>query len=132
MGYIQEREQAVLMRIASARRRTREWRDGSGMQLTAQTSFYREMEELDRIHRALKSLIPNYHQRFVRCASCGNTFNDEGSYLAHWQYGLAGAIECVRVPSLLEARGFRAESYQHQDDIHPMWVYQNCISERTE
>jgi hypothetical protein len=44
MGYIQEREHAVLMRIASARERTREWRVGSGMQRTAQANFYREME----------------------------------------------------------------------------------------
>jgi hypothetical protein len=132
MGYIQEREQAVLMRIASARQRTREWRVGSGMQRTAQTSFYREMEELDRIHRALKSFIPNYHQRFIRCSSCGNTFNEESSYLAHWQYGLTRAIECVRAPSLLEALGFRAETYQHHDDSHPMWVYQHSSSERTE
>lgn len=103
-SYIQDREAAVLTRIATARKRTQEWRVGSGMQRTAQTTLYREMEELDRLHRASKSVMANYREQFVKCSSCQKTFHDEVSFLAHWRYGLSGAIQCVKATSLLQAQ----------------------------
>lgn len=128
MSYIQDRETVVLTRIAAARKRTQEWRVGSGMQRTAQTSLYREMEELDRLHRASKSVIPNYRERFVKCSTCEKTFHDEASFLAHWRYGLSGAIESVKATSLLQALGFETDEYHSPNQSSPECVYRISLT----
>lgn len=127
MGYITDREEAVRTRIAAARKRTQEWRSGGGMQRTAHASLFRELAELDRIHRASKALMPEYRERFIKCVSCGNVFNDEGSFLAHWRYGLSGAIECVSAQSLLHVLGFEAEEYHYPNERWPERVFRNSL-----
>jgi hypothetical protein len=127
MGYIADREEAVRTRIVAARKRVEEWRNGGAMQRTASASLFREVAELDRIHRASKALIPEYRERFVKCVACGNTFHDERSFLSHWQYGLSGAIECVGAPYLLKMLCFEIDEYRYPEERWPERVYRKPI-----
>lgn len=127
MGYITDREEAVRTRVAAARKRAEEWRSGGGMQRTASATLFREVAELDRIHRASKALVPEYRERFVKCVACGNAFHDERSFLSHWRYGLSGAIECVTTPYLLHVLGFETDEYCYLNEHWPERVYREPI-----
>ncbi|MFG7214293.1 hypothetical protein [Burkholderia pseudomallei] len=74
----------------------------------AEVAWLEAMEELDLLQIAKKSLLGSYRGRFVKCLPCRNPLNDEGSYLAHWQYN-RGRICCVSTPSILKVLGFVAE-----------------------
>lgn len=128
MGYITDRQEGVRTRIEAARKRTQEWRSGGGMQRTANASLFREMDELNRIHRALEALIPEHRERFVKCASCGIVFNDERSFLAHWRYGLSGGIECVRTHALLQVLGFETEEFRDPNERWSERVFRRSVN----
>ncbi|MCA8314731.1 hypothetical protein LGN43_10600 [Burkholderia multivorans] len=119
IGHVARKEEAAAGAVGQAESRLKEV-STPGMQRAAEIKLLEAREELDLIQVAKKSLLSPYRGRFSLCTSCRNPFNDEGSYLAHWQYS-RGRVRCVSTPSTLKVLGFVADEHDGEFILrHPV------------
>lgn len=131
MGYLNDREATAFRRIEVARNRLHRLKDRRMRQI-AQMALYRETMDLDRILRASKSLLPRYRGDFLKCSACGNAFNDEFSFLAHWRRESDGGCACESGAFMLLLLGFKTDEYRYPGEPRPQYVYRRPFWERDE
>lgn len=119
---LKEQEANALNALALAQRALDNVHNEAGRR-KAEEELLVAAEALDLVQAAIRNAQP-YLGRFVKCATCRNVFNDEGSYRAHWRYE-RGRIRCVFTPSILKVMGFVADEHRFSENAEPEYVLQH-------
>jgi AcrR family transcriptional regulator len=113
-------EEAAVRNALAAAQRALERTDSDEGRKRAEVELAEAGQALGLIQVATQNAKP-YRGLVFQCSACRNLFNNEGSYLAHWQHQ-SGSTRCISTLSTLKAMGFVVERPQYRAGGGPEYV----------